>query len=94
MLMFADYKYLYLLLLIPVLLAGYGLLRYLRSRRVKALGDPALVEALMPSRSRSKGWVRMVFFCLAFAFFVVGLARPRTGARRQKKKVEIFQFPP
>ena len=81
MLMFADYKYLYLLLLIPVLLAGYGLLRYLRSRRVKALGDSALVEALMPSRSRSKGWVRIVFFCLAFAFFVVGLARPRTGAR-------------
>ena len=81
MLLFADPKYLYLLLLIPVFLVGYAVLRYLRGRRVKALGDPALVEALMPSRSRSKGWVRMAIFCLAFLFFVVGLARPRTGAR-------------
>ena len=81
MLLFADPKYLYLLLLIPVFLLGYAVLGYLRGRRVKAFGDPALVEALMPSRSRSKGWVRMVFFCLAFLFFVLGLSRPRTGAR-------------
>ncbi len=93
MLMFADYKYLYLLLLIPVFLLGYALYRYFRSRRVKALGDPALVEALMPSRSRSKGWVRMVLFCLAFAFFAIGLARPRTGAKlaeRTTKGAEII----
>ena len=81
MLMFADSRFLYLLLLIPVVLLGYGVLRQLRRRRVKAFGDPALTEALMPSRSRSKGWVRISLWCLAFAFFVMGLARPRTGAR-------------
>jgi len=81
MLLFAEYRYLYLLLLIPLFIVGYGLLRHLRNRRVKAFGDPALVEALMPSRSRSKGWVRMALFCLGFLFFVIGLARPRTGAR-------------
>ena len=93
MLLFADSQYLYLLLLIPLFLLGYGVLRYLRSRRVKAFGDPALVETLMPSRSRSKGWVRMALFCLAFAFFVLGLARPRTGARlaeRNTKGAEII----
>ena len=47
MLIFADYKYLYLLLLIPLFLLGYAVLRYLRGKRVKALGDPVLVEALM-----------------------------------------------
>ena len=93
MLLFADSQYLYLLLLIPLFLLGYGVLRYLRGRRVKAFGDPALVKALMPSRSRSKGWVRMALFCLAFAFFVLGLARPRTGARlaeRNTKGAEII----
>lgn len=93
MLMFADYKFLYLLLLIPLVLVGYGVLRYLRSRRVKAMGDPALVEALMPSRSRSKGWVRISIWCLAFAFFAIGLARPRTGAKlseRTTKGAEII----
>ena len=88
MLMFADHKFLYLLLLVPVVLLGYGLLRYLRARRVKAFGDSALVEALMPSRSRVKGWVRIVFWCLAFSFFVIGLARPRTGARLAERKTK------
>ena len=90
--LFAQYRYLYLLLLIPVILAGYALLRHARGRRVRAFGDPALVEALMPSRSRSKGWVRAVLFCLAFFFFVVGLARPQVGvklAEHKSRGVEI-----
>ena len=93
MLMFADYKWLYLLLAIPLILLGYAILRHLRSRRVRAFGDSSLVEALMPSRSRSKGWVRIVFFCLAFAFFAIGMARPRTGAKlaeRTTKGAEII----
>ena len=86
MLIFGDWKFLYLLLLVPVFLLGYGVLRAMRNRRVKKFGDPALVEQFMPSRSRSKGWVRMVLFCLAFAFFIIGLARPRTGARLAERK--------
>ena len=88
MLMFAEYKFLYLLALVPLILLGYALLRYLRSRRVKAFGDPALVEALMPSRSAAKGWISISFFCLAFAFFVIGLARPRTGAKLAERKTK------
>ena len=88
MLLFADYKYLYLLLLIPVFLLVYALLRGLRKRRVKAFGEPELVNALMPSRSRSKGWVRMVLFCLGFLFFVLGLARPQTGAKLSERKTK------
>ena len=93
MLIFANYQYLYLLLLVPVFILGYGLLCHWRTRRVKAFGDPALVEALMPSRSRSKGWVKAVLFSLAFAFFVIGLARPRSGAKlaeRTTKGAEII----
>ncbi len=81
MLMFGDSRFLYLLLLVPFILIGYALLRYLNGRRIKAMGDPELVNALMPSWSRSKGWVRVCIFCLAFVFFVLGLARPRTGAK-------------
>ena len=35
----------------------------------------------MPSRSRSKGWVRLSLLSLALAFFILGLARPQTGAK-------------
>jgi len=93
MLMFSQSQYLYLLFLVPLFILGYGVLRFFRARRVKALGDPELVEALMPSWSRSKGWVKVVLFSLAFAFFVIGLARPRTGAKlaeRTTKGAEII----
>ena len=88
MLMFAEYKFLYLLILIPIILVGYGILRYLRGKRVKALGDEALVRELMPSASRAKGWVRVSFFCLGLMFLIIGLARPQTGARLAERKTK------
>lgn len=88
MLMFAEYKFLYLLILIPIILVGYGILRYLRGKRVKALGDEALVRELMPSASRAKGWVRISFFCLGLMFLIIGLARPQTGARLAERKTK------
>ena len=86
MLMFAQYRYLYLLLLVPLFLVGYGVWRSMRSRRVRKFGDEELVKALMPSWSGSKGWVRMILFSLAFAFFVIGLARPQIGAKLSEHK--------
>ena len=86
MLIFAQYRFLYLLLLVPLFLIGYGVWRSMRSRRVRKFGDEELVKALMPSWSGSKGWVRMVLFSLAFAFFAVGLARPQIGAKLSEHK--------
>ena len=84
--MFAQYRFLYLLLLVPLFLIGYGVWRSMRSRRVRKFGDEELVKALMPSWSGSKGWVRMILFSLAFASFVIGLARPQIGAKLSEHK--------
>ena len=86
MLIFAQYRFLWLLLLVPLLLLGYGALRQLRERRIRRFGDEALVKQLMPSWSGAKGWVRVVLFCLGFAFFVLGLARPQIGAKLSEHK--------
>ena len=84
--MFAQYRFLYLLLLVPLFLVGYGVWRHLRTRRIRKFGDETLVRALMPSWSGSKGWVKMILFSLAFAFFVIGLARPQIGAKLAEHK--------
>lgn len=84
--MFAQYRFLYLLLLVPLFLVGYGVWRSMRSRRVRKFGDEELVKALMPSWSGPKGWVRMILFSLAFASFVIGLARPQIGAKLSEHK--------
>ena len=81
------------MLLVPVFLIGYGVVRTMRGRRVSKFGDPVLVSELMPSYSRAKGWVRMSLFSLAFTFFVLGLARPQVGAKlseRETKGAEIM----
>lgn len=81
MLIFASYKFLYLLLLVPVILFTYGFMRIVRRKRIRRFGDEALVSALMPHYSGVKGWLRTVFFCLGFSCFVLGLARPQIGAK-------------
>ncbi len=83
---FAQYQYLWLLLGVPLLIAGYGLYRALRKRTLSRLGDRQLVEGLMPSWSGAKGWVKTVLFSLAFAFLVIGLARPQIGAKLSEHK--------
>lgn len=88
MLYFAKPLFLWLLLLVPVIIAGYGIVRALRHRRLLKLGDERLVSDLMPSWSGSKGWWRLVLFALAFACFAIGMARPGTGAKLAQHETE------
>ena len=81
MLYFGNPIFLYLLLLVPLIPVVYALMRAGRRRRMRRFGDEALVSALMPSWSSSKGWWRVALFCLGFACFVIGLSRPVTGAK-------------
>lgn len=93
MIIFASYKFLWLLLLVPLIPVGYAIALAMRKRRISRFGDPAMVSQLMPHYSRAKGWVRIILFTLAFFFFVIGLARPQIGAKlseRQTKGAEIM----
>ena len=83
---FADPKYLLLTVLIPLILIVYGVGRYLRARRVERFGDKELVRDLMPHYSSSKGWVKIIFFCLGLFCLLVALARPQTGAKLSEHK--------
>ena len=88
MIIFARSVYLWLLLLVPLIPVGYAAARRLRTLRVRRFGDEALVEELMPSRSRSKGWIRIILWSLAFGCFVIGLARPQVGAKLSERETE------
>ena len=93
MIYFAQYKYLLLLLLVPVILIAHGVKMRMRRKRIERFGDAALVEELMPSWSVAKGWLRTVLYSLAFFLFVIGLARPQIGAKlseHEAKGAEIM----
>ena len=93
MLVFASYRFLWLLLLVPLIPALYAVALAFRKRRIRRFGDAKMVAHLMPHYSRAKGWVRIILFTLAFFFFVIGLSRPQIGAKlseRQTKGAEIM----
>lgn len=81
MIYFAQSQYLLLILLAPVIIIAYAVLMKMRSRRLAKFGDEKLVKELMPSYSKSKGWVRTILFSLAFMLFCIGLSRPQIGAK-------------
>lgn len=93
MILFAQHRFLLLLLLIPLFFLTYAAVRMERRRRIRRLGDERLVSELMPSWSPAKAWVRLFFFSVAWFFFVVGLARPQLGAKleeRQTRGAEVM----
>jgi Ca-activated chloride channel family protein len=88
MINFAQAQYLFLILLIPFFFLIQALVIKLRTRRIRKFGDEALVRQLMPSASKSKTWLRLVFFSIAFFFFVIALARPQIGAKLKEHETK------
>ncbi len=86
MIIFANYQFLWLLLLIPLFFVFQIVRMAIRKRRIRKFGDEALVKELMPSWSKAKSWVRCVLYSLAFFFFVIGLSRPQIGAKLKEHK--------
>ena len=93
MINFAQAGYLLLLFLIPLFFVLYAFAVRLRKRRIRRFGDEELVNALMPSVSKAKPWLRLTFFSIGFLFFVIGLSRPQIGAKlkaHETKGAEIM----
>lgn len=84
--------YLYLLLLIPVIIAVYFYSNYRRKSRIRRYGDAELLKSLMPSIAPVRSAVTFWLSLLAFALLVVALARPRYGTHKETvvtKGVEV-----
>lgn len=88
MLYFANPQFLYLLILLPLLPVAYAFVMASKKRKIRKIGDERLVMDMMPSWSRSKGWLRIVLLSFAFAFLAVGLARPLIGAKLKEHRVK------
>lgn len=80
-----QYKIALWALVLGILPAGIFLLMWRsRNRQVKRIGDAALLDKLMPSRSSAKPVVRIVLFSIAFILLLVALINPMIGTKKGK----------
>ena len=78
--------YLYLLILIPVLVALYVLLQYKMKKQVLKFGDPTLMCELMPDVSPLRRHAKFILMMLALGLLILVLARPQYGTRNEEVK--------
>lgn len=84
---FGNPEYLYLLLLLPVIVALFWLARKARNKNLKIFGQHMVTEELMPDVSKYKPWIKLALELVIVALIIVILARPRAGSKTEVTKV-------
>jgi len=83
---FANPEFLYLLILLPVLVALFVLNNMRRRRALRKFGDASLVKRLLPWASGSRPVVKIILQIVALASVIIALARPQYGSKLQETK--------
>lgn len=84
----ANPDYLYGLLLIPLFILLFWLMRRWRKNALQRFGEASLVKNLLPDASSNKPWIKFVLFVVAFALVIVGIADPQIGTKLEEVKRE------
>ncbi len=81
-------KYLYLLAIIPVLVAVYLYIQFWKRKKQREFGDLDLVRKLSPEKSNFKPALKFSIVLLALAAMIVGLVNPKIGTKMETVKRE------
>lgn len=76
--------------LLAVLLSSYW---WWRGRALRQLGEPKLLERLLPGFSSYRFWTKNALFGLGLAFLALAWANPRLGAKKQpvtQQSADVF----
>ncbi|MEA3477469.1 MAG: VWA domain-containing protein [Bacteroidota bacterium] len=84
MIRFEHTEFLYALLLIPVLLIIFLIMMRWRRIALKRFGDMHVISQLIPDRSDLRLVYKFIFFIIAYALVIIGIANPQTGSRLEK----------
>ena len=85
---FEHPEMLYWLILIPVLIIIYILVRLWQDRTFKRFADVKMREYLIPQRSGRRGVFKFIVFLLMVACLILGLANLQSGSKMEEVKRE------
>lgn len=83
-----EKKYLYLLIIIPMLVLVFLYIQYWKRRKQREFGDLELVKKLSPEKSVFKPALKFTFMLLALAALILGLVNPKIGTKMETVKRE------
>ena len=83
-----EHKYLYFLLILPVMLLLFGYVQYWKRKKQREFGDIVLVAQLSPEKSVFKQGLKFTVLLLALAAMVMGLVNPKMGTKMETIKRE------
>ncbi|MDN3675183.1 VWA domain-containing protein [Flavobacterium branchiarum] len=83
-----EKKYLYLLILLPILACIFFFNMYWKRKKQREFGDLELVKKLAPEHSIFKPFLKLGVILLALAALVLGLVNPKIGTKMETVKRE------
>lgn len=86
MLRFEHIEFLWALAVIPLLVLLFWGVRRWKKKALASLGDQHTVKKMMPEVSFSRPVLKFVFFLLAYASLVLGIANPQIGTKIEEAK--------
>lgn len=85
---FAHPDLLYLLAVIPLLIAFYVVVKNRKKKAIAEFGNPELLATLMPLQSYKRETMKFVMVLIALFFVILGVAGPQFGSKLQQVKRE------
>jgi len=83
-----EQKYLYLLLLLPLMALLFLYVQYWKRKKQREFGDLVLVAQLSPEKSVFKQGLKFTVLLLALAALIMGLVNPKMGTKMETIKRE------
>lgn len=83
---FAHIEYLWLLWLIPLLIAVWEVAGLLTRRRLARFGRIETIRQLMPDASPARRRIKFILFNVAMVLLILALARPQFGSKLREVK--------
>ncbi len=85
---FEHREYLMLLLVIPVLILVYAVYLVRRRKYIRKIGDPRIIEGLMPDYSAFRSHLKFILMLLSLTLVILAIAGPRFGSKLTQVKHE------
>ncbi len=88
MLNFEHSEYLFLAIILPLMVGLYMLYHFIRKRDIKKIGNPDLLNSLMPDYSFFRNFLKFSLLLLALFLIIVAISGPRFGSKLSEAKHE------